>query len=311
MWCLVGRLGPLLGRGKRARMSRKRIGEILLERGAITTAELDAGLKAQRQTQQRLGATLVSLGAITEPMLVQALSEALEIPVVDLRTVTPDWAAVHLVRARFCEQHEVFPYALESVGGRRQLVVAMTDPLNKSAVEEIEFTTGLKVSPRVAALSGVRAAILRYYHKATPSAAASPSRPAPSASPSEARGAAQRPAAPATPSRASAPDDDEEVIIGEEVPPGETTARTSLAELIGKREAQQRKKRGQGEGKSRSSSTSGVLDDLEYLVGDLREEPDRVEELERKFWALMRIMARKGMLTNEEFTRELDDMDEG
>jgi hypothetical protein len=312
MWCLVGRLGPLLGRGKRARMSRKRIGEILLERGAITTAELDAGLKAQRQTQQRLGATLVSLGAITEPMLVQALSEALEIPVVDLRAIAPDWAAVHLVRARFCEQHEVFPYALESVGGRRQLVVAMTDPLNKSAVEEIEFTTGLKVSPRVAALSGVRAAILRYYHKATPSAAASPSRPAPAAAPSAARGAAQRPAAPATPSRASPPeDDDEEVIVGEEVPPGENTARTSLAELIGKREAQRRKKRGKGESKGHSSSTSGVLDDLEYLVGDLREEPNRVEELERKFWALMRIMARKGMLTNEEFTRELDDTDEG
>src|SRR5690242_908924 len=125
MWCLVGCLGPPLGRGKRGRMSRKRIGEILLARGAITADQLEAGLQAQRQTQQRLGATLVSLGAITEPMLVQALSESLAIPVVDLRTVTVDWAAVHLVRARFCEKHEVFPYALESVEGRRQLVVAM------------------------------------------------------------------------------------------------------------------------------------------------------------------------------------------
>jgi len=311
MWCLVGCLGPPLGRGKRARMARKRIGEILLERGAITPEQLDAGLKAQRQTQQRLGATLVSQGAITEPMLVQALSEALEIPVVDLRTATPDWAAVHLVRARFCEQHEVFPYALESVGGRRQLVVAMTDPLNQSAVEEIEFTTGLKVSPRVAALSGVRAAIMRYYHKATPGAAASPSRPAPPTLPSMARGASQRPAAPATPPHPRSPEDDEEVIVGEEVSAAETTARTSLAEKIRQREEQQRQKRGQGEGKSRPSGTSDVLDDLEYLIGDLREEPDRVEELERKFWALMRVMARKGLLTNEEFTRELDDKDEG
>src|SRR5512140_85436 len=118
MWCLVGCLGPWRHRGKRAHMSRKRIGEILLERGAITPEQLEAGLKAQRQTQQRLGTTLVSQGAITEPMLVQALSDALEIPVVDLATATPDWAAVHLVRARFCEQHEVFPLALESVGGR-------------------------------------------------------------------------------------------------------------------------------------------------------------------------------------------------
>jgi hypothetical protein len=289
-------------------MARKRIGEILLERGAITPEQLDAGLKAQRQTQQRLGTTLVSQGAITEPMMVQALSEALEIPVVNLLSATVEWAAVHLVRARFCEQHEVFPFALENVGGRRQLLLGMADPLNQSAVEEIEFTTGLKVSPRVAALSAIRAAILRYYHKVTPGAAAGSSGPAPSARPPPASGASQRPSASAT-SRARPPaqDDDEEVIVGEVVEPAETTERTSLAELIRQREEQQRQKRSQGEAKSRASAGSGVLDDLDYLIGDLREEPNRVEELERKFWALMRIMARKGMLSKEEFTRELDD----
>ncbi|WP_224362412.1 GspE/PulE/PilB domain-containing protein [Hyalangium versicolor] len=293
-------------------MARKRIGEILLERGAITTAQLEAGLKAQRQTQQRLGTTLVSQGAITEPMLVQALSEALEIPVVNLLTATPDWAAVHMVRARFCEKHEMFPYALESVGGKRQLVVAMADPLNQSAVEEIEFTTGLKASPRVAALSAVRAAIMRYYHKVTPGAPAGASRPAAaSARPATIRGATQRPAAPAsTPPRPPEDDDDEEVIVGEEVGPGENTARTSLAELIRKREQQQRQKRGKGEGKGRAAGSKAVMDDLADLFGELREEPDRVEELERKFWALMRIMARKGLLSKEEFTRELDGGDE-
>jgi hypothetical protein len=288
-------------------MARKRIGEILMERGAITPEQLEAGLKAQRQTQQRLGATLVSQGLITEPMLVQALSEALGIPVVDLRTATPDWAAVHLVRARFCEQHEMVPYALESVGGRRQLVVAMTDPLNQSAIEEVEFTTGLKVSPRVAALSGVRAAILRYYHKATPGPAPAAPTSAPPPLSGAARGASQRPAAPATPSRAPPPADDEEVIVGEEVSAREKTDRTALADLIREREEKQRQKRGQSESKSRSTGSLGVLDDLEYLIGDLREEPDRVEELERKFWALMRIMARKGLLSKEEFTSELDD----
>jgi hypothetical protein len=292
-------------------MARKRIGEILMERGAITPEQLEAGLKAQRQTQQRLGATLVGQGLITEPMLVQALSEALGIPVVDLRTANPDWAAVHLVRARFCEQHEMFPYALESVGGRRQLVVAMTDPLNQPAIEEVEFTTGLKVSPRVAALSGVRAAIMRYYHKVGSSPAPTASASAPPPLPGSARGAAQRPAAPAPPSRAAPPDDDEEVIIGEEVSAREKTDRTALADLIRDREEKKRQKRGQSESKSRSTGSLGVLDDLEYLIGDLREEPDRVEELERKFWALMRIMARKGLLTKEEFTSELDDEAEG
>ncbi len=289
-------------------MARKRIGETLLERGAITPEQLEAALMVQRQNPQhpvRVGAILVRQGAITEPMLVQALSQALGIPVVDLAATSPDWAAVHMVRARFCEQHELFPYALEIIGGKRHLVVALADPLNQTALEEVEFTTGLKVSPRVAALSAVRTAILRYYHKVAPTPAPGAARPATPA-PRPPRAAAQRPPPPPQASTAEG-DDDEEVLIGEELPPSEKTDRTSLAELILRREEQHRKKRGQGEGKSRAGAASGVLDDLDYLFGGLREEPDRVEQLERKFWALMRIMARKGLLTNEEFTKELDD----
>ncbi|MFY1827486.1 hypothetical protein ACN47A_16310 [Myxococcus fulvus] len=289
-------------------MARKRIGELLLEQRAISVAQLEAGLSAHRKSGQRLGATLIAQGAITEATLAGVLSQALGMPQVDLAAVTPEWAAVHMLRARFCEQHDLFPIALESVGGRRQLVVAMSDPLNVPAVEEIEFTTGLKVSVRVAALSAVRGAILRYYHKVpvapASGAAASPARPAPAARP--------RPAVPATtakPAPAAPAEDDEEVIVGEELPPGETTQRTSLAELIRTREEQRKQKREQSAAKPKPASGGGVLDDLDYLFGQAREDPDRVEELERKFWALMRIMARKGLLTNEEFSRELDDED--
>ncbi|NNB87276.1 general secretion pathway protein GspE [Corallococcus exiguus] len=281
-------------------MARKRIGELLVERGAITPEQLEAGLAAQRQTRQRLGVTLIGQGAITEATLAQALSEALGMPQVDLAAITPDWAAVHLLRARFCEQHDLFPYALESVGGKRQLVVAMADPLNISAIEEIEFTSGLKVSGRVTALSAVRGAILRYYHKVP---VATGSRPAPARPPPR--------AAPA-PARPAVVEDDEEVIVGEELPASEKTQRTSLADLIREREEQAKRKRGgavdKGKPRAPASGGGGVLDDLDYLFGQAaREEPDRLEELERRFWALMRIMARKGLLTNEEFRRELDD----
>jgi hypothetical protein len=282
-------------------MARKRIGELLVERGAITPAQLEAGLAAQRQTRQRLGVTLIGQGAITEATLAQALSEALGMPQVDLAAITPDWAAVHLLRARFCEQHDLFPYALESVNGRRQLVVAMADPLNITAIEEIEFTSGLKVSGRVTALSAVRGAILRYYHKVP---VAQPPRPG---------AAPARPARPAPPPVKAPPaaDDDEEVIVGEELPPAEKTQRTSLADLIREREEQAKRRRAGGapaEKPKGKPAGGGVLDDLDYLFGQAaREEPDRLEELERRFWALMRIMARKGLLTNDEFRRELDD----
>jgi hypothetical protein len=287
-------------------MARKRIGELLVERGAITPERLEAGLAAQRQTRQRLGAVLIGQGAITEATLAQVLSEAMGLPQVDVAAISPDWAAVHMLRARFCEQHDLFPIALESVGGRRQLVVAMSDPLNVSAIEEMEFTTGLKVSPRVAAQSTVRGAILRYYHKVPVASGPRPTsseRPAALTRPPAAKPA---PAPSAIKPPAPVEDDDEEVIVGEELPAGEKTQRTSLADLIREREAQRKQKRGQAPA-AKPKSGAGVLDDLDYLFGQAREEPDRLEELERRFWALMRIMARKGLLSKEEFTRELDD----
>ncbi|HEX8439755.1 hypothetical protein [Archangium sp.] len=274
-------------------MARKRIGELLLERGAITQVQLEAALQAQQQTHQRLGAALVAQGAITEKTLAHALSEALGVPVMDLTARTPDWSAIHLLRARFCEQHELFPVALESVGGRRLLVVAMADPLDTTAVQEMEFTTGLKVSARVAPLSAVRAAILRYYHRAPGTEAPAPARRAAPEPVPEAR-----------------EDDVEEIIVGEELPPGENTRRVSLEELIQQREQQRRRKRGQTT-PAQAKRAGDISADLDSLFGDVVPAPaaplDPVEELERKFWALMRIMARKGLLTKEEFTRELDD----
>lgn len=296
-------------------MARKRIGELLLEQRAISVAQLEAGLAAHRKSGQRLGAALIAQGVITEATLAGALSQALGLPQVDLAAITPEWAAVHLLRARFCEQHDLFPIALESVGGRRQLVVAMSDPLNVTAVEEIEFTTGLKVSTRVAALSAVRSAILRYYHKVPVAVANGQGTAAPAPAPRAPVAAkpASVPARPAAPVAKAPPPPEEveedEVIVGEELPPGETTQRTSLAELIRDREAQRKQRRGQAQGAKPkpAASAGGVLDDLDYLFGQAREDPDRIEELERKFWALMRIMARKGLLSKEEFTRELDD----
>ncbi|WP_163992074.1 general secretion pathway protein GspE [Pyxidicoccus caerfyrddinensis] len=294
-------------------MARKRIGELLLEQRAISVAQLEAGLAAHRKSGQRLGAALIAQGVITEATLAGALSQALGLPQVDLAAITPEWAAVHLLRARFCEQHDLFPIALESVGGRRQLVVAMSDPLNVTAVEEIEFTTGLKVSTRVAALSAVRSAILRYYHKVPVAVANGQGTAAPAPTP-RAPVAARPSAVPARPAapvaKAPPPEEEEEdVIVGEELPPGETTQRTSLAELIRDREEQRKQRRGQAQAAKPkpAANAGGVLDDLDYLFGQAREDPDRIEELERKFWALMRIMARKGLLSKEEFTRELDD----
>jgi hypothetical protein len=251
-------------------MARKRIGELLLERRAITAPQLEAGLQAQQQNRRRLGETLVTQGAISEETLAQALSEALEVPLVQLEGRAPDWSAIHLLRARFCELHALFPVALENEDGRRVLVVAMGDPLNSTALQEMEFVTGLKVRARVAPLSSIRAAIQRFYHRP------------PSAS------------VPGTPQASGA----------------------SLETLIAQREQERRKRRGQLPRASSANATEDLSAELDSLIGEVTgavaaTEVDPVEELERKFWALMRIMARKGLLSKEEFIRELDDEQEG
>jgi hypothetical protein len=263
-------------------MARKRIGELLLERGLLTPAQLEEGLLHQRTTRQRLGVSLIQKGFVHEDQLVAVLGEALGIEVVDLRALQPDWTALHLLRARFCETHDLFPYALETAGGRKNLLVAMSDPLNVPALEEIKFTTGVSVTPKLAPLSAIREAILRYHHKVVPDDA-----PEGSMTVVGRGGVVQV-------MRMDQPAEDE-VIVGEEI-----TERTALAQLIAERETQRRTRR------SRTSAAQAASRDLDYLFGTDGAETD-TDSLERKFWALMRIMARKGLISREEFQKELDD----
>lgn len=242
-------------------MARKRLGELLLEQGAITQPQLDACLVAQKQTHQRLGVLLVQKGYVTEALLSSALSEALGIPLVHLDQ-TPDWSAVHMLRPRFCEQNDLFPYGLDRTGNKKQLLVAMADPLNAPAIQEIEFTTGLTVGVRLAALSSIRGAILRYYHKGQ----GEPGRPPAAVKP----GVVKVVHAP--------PEEEHDIVVGQELPAAAPERKT------------------------------GMKDDLAFLFGTPVEE-EAVEKLEKKFWALMRVLARKGIVSKDEFARELEESD--
>lgn len=245
-------------------MSRKRIGDILLERNAITPAQLEAGLAAQKRTRQRLGVTLVQQGLISEVQLAQALGASLNLGTVDLAQAQADWSAVHMLRARFCEAHELFPFAIDKQGPVKRLLVALSDPLNQPAIEEIEFTTGLKVLPYVSTHSQVRAAILRYYHKHSQADA-------------EARAKTVVMAAP-QPAPAPVEEDEAPMVVGEEI--------ISMQNVIP------------------SKKKEGVAKDLDFLFGGTEDSEN--DDLERKFWALLRAMQKKGLLSREEFLSELE-----
>ncbi len=246
-------------------MVRKRIGELLLERGAVTKDQLEAGLGAQKRTRQRLGVTLIQQGVLSEIQLAQVLAQSLSLATVDLNQVQVDWSAVHMLRTRFCETHELFPFAIDGKGtANKRLLVAMSDPLNQPAADEIEFTTGLQVTAYVSTHSQVRAAILRYYHKVSPAEAAARARPV-IAAPVE--------------------EDDAPMIMGEEI--------VSALNLMPEPAAP--KKKG-----------DSVSKDLDFLFGERADDETEVEKLERRFWALLRIMQRKGLISRDEFMAELD-----
>ncbi len=277
-------------------MARKRLGELLLERKLITPVQLESGLHAQQRTRQRLGITLVQQGVLSETQLASALAASLGLPAVDLTRIQVDWSAVHMLRARFCETHEVFPFGIDKSTSTKHLMVAMSDPLNQAALDEIEFTTGLKISACVATHSQVREAILRYYHKVL---ASSPT-PAPGGSPGG-----------ATVRLIPSPIEDEQpVVMGEEIisvvnplpddePLGEPAPRTSSDSGVKKA----------SDSGSRSppvlhkAKPSAISKDLDFLFGGKAE--DDVETMERRFWALLRLLQKKGLITREEFMTEL------
>lgn len=246
-------------------MGRKRIGELLLERGAISQAQLEAGLSAQKRTRQRLGVTLIQQGVVSEVQLAQVLAQSLSLATVDLSQVQVDWSAVHMLRSRFCEAHELFPFAIDGKGtASKRLLVALSDPLNHAAVEEIEFTTGLSVGPYVSTHGQVREAILKYYHKKA--AAPAPARPA--------------------------KDDEAPMIVGEEI----ISVLTPMPmDAPDPHQPPAPKKR-----------ADPVARDLDFLFGQRPDEETDTEKVERKFWALLRIMQRKGLITRDEFLAELE-----
>lgn len=243
-------------------MARKRIGELLLERGAISQAQLDAGLAAQKRTRQRLGTTLVAQGIISEVQLAQVLAQSLSLGTVDLGQVQVDWSAVHMLRDRFCETNELFPFAIDGKGTQsRRLLVAMSDPLNQPAIDEIEFTTGLKVTTYVSTHSQVRAAILRYFHKVSAQEAAARVKTRPPPPPPE--------------------EEDPPMVVGEEIKSGSFPLPPDAVK-------------------------GSINRDLDFLYGGRGDDESVDEKQERRFWALLRILQRKGLLTREEFLAELE-----
>jgi type IV pilus assembly protein PilB len=137
----------------------KQLGDILLEGGHVTADQLDKAVEEQRRLGRSLGRVLVDLGVLTEGQLVAALATQIGLKFVDLSDYPVDGSAVSRVPDVVCRRHNALPIGYED--GR--LVVAMADPANVFAVDDIRSMTGMEVKPVVATKSDVIAAINRYH----------------------------------------------------------------------------------------------------------------------------------------------------
>lgn len=140
-------------------MAYRRLGELLIAAGTITEEELNRGLALQKGTKDRLGTVLIKNGIITEDDLIEALQMQLGIEFIDLTKVNIPIEMAQAVPKNIAKQYQVVPVKIV----KGELYLAMSDPLNFYAIEEVRKAVRKKVVPMVATLSAVEHAIQVLY----------------------------------------------------------------------------------------------------------------------------------------------------
>lgn len=140
-------------------MAYRRLGELLIAAGTITEEELNRGLALQKGTKERLGTVLIKNGIITEDNLIEALQMQLGIEFIDLTKVNIPIEMAQAVPKNIAKQYQVVP--VKVVNG--ELYLAMSDPLNFYAIEEVRKAVRKKVVPMVATASAIEHAIQVLY----------------------------------------------------------------------------------------------------------------------------------------------------
>ena len=137
----------------------KSLADILLEKAMITRGQLEKALQVQQRGGGGLGRILIKMDAISEEELAQVLALSWDLPCVSLKALKVDPDIVKTVPQHICYRHKVF--AVERI--RTRLRLAIADPANVEALDDVRLVTGLDVDPVVATEEDILAAIAQYY----------------------------------------------------------------------------------------------------------------------------------------------------
>ncbi len=142
-----------------------RLGDVLVNSGVISEEQLQKGLELQKGSGRKLGETLVDEGLVTEENITNALSSQLNLDVIDLQNVTISEDVLSLVPANILKKYKILPfeYSEESMNILR---VAMADPMDMTAMDDITIITNLQVEPVVSTTRSIMLALDKYYGQA-------------------------------------------------------------------------------------------------------------------------------------------------
>ena len=138
---------------------RKRLGEILIERGKLDAAGLDRALRIQSDSGEKLGVLLVTIGVVAQRDVCEALANQLGLPLVEAASYPELPILEERVSARFLRESRALPLAEDET----ELALAMADPTDEYTVNAFEMVTGRKVRPQVAIPMELEAALERLY----------------------------------------------------------------------------------------------------------------------------------------------------
>jgi type IV pilus assembly protein PilB len=136
-----------------------RLGELLTKAGLISQDQLKEALRVQKDTGGKLGETLIKLAFVSEEDITECLSQQFGVPSINLQHFEIDASVIKLIPADVARKYNILP--VNKTGAT--ITIAMADPTNVFAMDDIKFMTGYNVEPVVASELGIKAAIDTYY----------------------------------------------------------------------------------------------------------------------------------------------------
>ena len=141
-----------------------RIGELLLSRELITEEQLQHALEEKKKTDSLLGDVIVSLGYVPQDVMIEVLKKHLNIDYIDVREIALDDTIVKLLPENLLRKHNILPLYYDEEKANT-LTVAMSDPMNLDAADDVMVYTGYQVKPILAMRDHINSALDKIFGK--------------------------------------------------------------------------------------------------------------------------------------------------